>query len=145
MLPLRLSVFLLVSVSFSAPCVIELVLFSHSEASLYLSLSLFLCVSCSFHLLECLSSSQPLHSFLSGPLWGLSLLVPPQAPCAFSTLFFGVTPHPPTAASSSSLSALNMSLQSAAKSYKQALNYNKTMGALLSNGSVLAVTVRLCI
>lgn len=40
-----------------------------------------------------------------------------------------------------------MSLQSAAKSYKQALNYNKTMAALLSNGSVLSdcVYIRNCV
>ncbi len=66
---------------------------------------------------------------------------PTSGPLALSPLFSSAPPPHPA----STLSALNMSLQSAAKSYKQALNYNKTMGALLSNGSVLRVTDCVCV
>lgn len=47
---------------------------------------------------------------------------------SFTTLFLSST---------SSLSALSMLLQSASQSNKQALNYNKTRGVLLSNESVM--------
>lgn len=82
-----------------------------------------------------LNISLPLHpSFLSEK--GFVEALPPCPTSGPSTL----SPLPP-------LSALNMSLQSAAKSYKQALNYNKTMAALLSNGSVLSdcVYIRNCV
>lgn len=88
-------------------------------------------LSCSFNSGDCLAPSSLRRSHCSGTP-SLSHLRPP----ALSPLFSSAPP-PQTL---STPSALSMSLQSAAKSYKQALNYNKTMGALLSNGSDSRVT-----
>lgn len=67
----------------------------------------------------------------------LSHLMPPLP-------FSSSLPAPPLNPTSTR-SALGMSSQSAAKSYKQALNYNKCMGALLSNGSDLRVMDTECV